>query len=782
MTLSKISLRNARRQTGDYLVYLVTVTLSAALIHAFNGLVFSQELIALSSFMEHLPTFIILASILVIAVMGWLIHYVTAFMLTRRSRELGTYILIGLEHGQVARLFFLENLAVGGGALVLGLLLGNLIFQVLRAITLSLFHAPYTFSLAVSPRAVGLTIVYFAAIYLLVLLKSRRRIQTMNIHDLIYYEKKNEEHFVKKGRNRRRLFTAAILSGIIGIPLLLAGKMPIILLGIACIVFFLYGFFLSFSSGVPAYFEKRPGKKYAGHALLLFRGLSSKLNTMGLTMATISLLFTVTLICDGMGMLFGALFQSRVDGSTCFDIFIGTEAKDGDVEDSETGISDSAVGAEYSTEGAGIPDPYADGSMAGGSMDGSSMADRSMADGSMAGRSMADRSMANAAIPAVSWDNAAVRPGKAAIDMAASAPGADIAVTCRNSSTASPFPGSIQNPESHMESAFPEFQPYLEYIRDEIPLRASMQYYIYRGENAQVTDYIDENAEYYAYYAYDPLMAYSDYAALREMLGYSQVTLEPGRYIVHCMEYLGSLMEDYSEVVSVGGNQLSPGGVYTEHFTQKLWDGNGRGFLLVVPDECLASRPVSHSVYGAMTGDPLTQEQDDWLEEIHENCNGGSAGLSHFSTGYLTLMTKTSLAREYAAMSACTIFPLYYLALILTMASATILTVQQLDESARYRLQFTLLRKLGMDRREMAQALRKQFAIYYAMPALPPLLISIPFLCAMSRNFEPGTITGSAQLAGILGTALGLFFLIYFLYILMAYSSLKRSVLPGWHR
>lgn len=699
MTLSKISLRNARRQTGDYLVYLVTVILSAALIHAFNGLVFSQELMALSSFMESLPVFIIMASILVICVMGWLIHYVTAFMLTRRSRELGTYILIGLEHGQVARLFFLENLAVGGGALVLGLLLGNLIFQVLRAITLSLFHAPYTFSLAVSPRAVVLTIVYFAAIYLLVLLKSRKRIRNMNIHDLIYFEKKNEEHFVKNSRNRRKLFTAAILSGIVGTPLLLTGKMPVILLGIACILIFLYGFFLSFSSGVPAYFEKRPGKKYTGHALLLFRGLSSKLNTMGLTMATISLLFTVTLICDGMGMLFGALFQSRVDGSTCFDIFIGAEAKDSEAGGSDAGITDSAAETDYSTDGA---------------------------------------------------------------DIAASA-----------------FPGSIQNPETHMESAFPEFQPYLEYIRDEIPLRASMQYYIYQGENAQVTDYINENAEYYAYYTYDPLMAYSDYAALREMLGYSEVSLEPGHYIVHCMEYLGNLMDDYEYVVSIGENQLSPGGVYTEHFTQKLWDGNGRGFLLVVPDECLTSRPVSHSIYGVMTSQPLTQAQDDRLEEIHENCNGGSAGLSYFTTGYLTLMTRTSLAREYAAMSACTIFPLYYLALILTMASATILTVQQLDESARYRKQFTLLRKLGMDRQEMSQALRKQFAIYYTMPALPPLLISIPFLCAMSRNFEPGTITGPAHLAGILGTALGLFFLIYFLYILMAYSSLKRSVLPG---
>ena len=47
----------------------------------------------------------------------------------------------------------------------------------------------------------------------------------------------------------------------------------------------------------------------------------------------------------------------------------------------------------------------------------------------------------------------------------------------------------------------------------------------------------------------------------------------------------------------------------------------------------------------------------------------------------------------------------------------------------------------------------------------------------MGHTFEPGTINGPGQLIGILGTALGLFFLIYFVYILMAYSSLKKTVL-----
>ena len=42
-------------------------------------------------------------------------------------------------------------------------------------------------------------------------------------------------------------------------------------------------------------------------------------------------------------------------------------------------------------------------------------------------------------------------------------------------------------------------------------------------------------------------------------------------------------------------------------------------------------------------------------------------------------------------MSAMVVFPLYYLALVLTMTAATILTVQQLSETDRYRGQFALL-------------------------------------------------------------------------------------------
>lgn len=112
------------------------------------------------------------------------------------------------------------------------------------------------------------------------------------------------------------------------------------------------------------------------------------------------------------------------------------------------------------------------------------------------------------------------------------------------------------------------------------------------------------------------------------------------------------------------------------------------------------------------------------------------------------------------------------------MTAATILTIQQLSESEHYRRQFDLLRKLGMDRGEMSKALGTQLGIYYALPAVPPLFIGIPFILNLANATEPGVMVGLSSPPAIVAIALVLFFLIYSIYILLAYTSLKRNVLP----
>lgn len=649
MTLSELSLRNAKRQAQDYMVYFVTVVMAAALLYSFNGLVFSQEIITLSKGISVLPLMIVLASVVVVCIFGWLVAYATRFMLLRRGRELGLYLLIGLENRQLARLFFLENLAVGGCALVLGTALGGLFYQAFRAIVLALFGLPYAFSFGFSLPALGLTVLYFALIYLFALRRSRKYIRRANIHDLIYVDRANEGMVIQTGNVRRWMFSFSIVLGVAGTCLLMAGGAILGITGAGCVIAFLFGFFLSFASGVPAFFDRRPARKYRGQSLLVFRTLTAKLATMGVLMATISMIFTTTLISEGAGLVFRGLFAGRAAENACFDLYIGA-AGDGPVS-----------------------------------------------------------------------------------------------------------------------------QDYFDFIQDNISVERELHYCVYQAEDSRVMDYVERMGEdYHRYFDRDPVLRYSDYAALRAIAGYPPVELKPGEYLIHCRAYLEKHLTGYTQPISLGGASLIPGGVHAEHLLQNYDTGNGARYILVVPDEVAEDLPVFHHAYAAKTAQPVTEAQFDVLCDI--NYRLGEQNL--LEPSYDEIHTKASEKAEEAAQTVLVVFPLFYLALALTMTAATILTIQQLSETERYKRQFQLLQKLGMDRREMARTLRNQFAIYYVLPAVPPVLIGAPFILHLASAPEPGVMVGMSSPGIIVTISLGIFFLIYAIYILLAYTSLKRSVLP----
>lgn len=588
MTLSKLSWRNAQRQARDYLVYFVTVVMAAALIYAFNGLVFSQEIAALSTQMRNLPLMIVLASLAVVAVVGWLVSYTTGFMLTRRSRELGTYLLIGLEPRQVARLFFLENLAVGAVALALGLVAGN----------------------------------------------------------LLYLDRQNEGVVIQQRRRRQGTFVLSLVLGVAGALLLMAGGLVLGLIGGVCIVLFSFGFFVSFASGVPAFFARRPGLKYRGRTLLVFRTLTAKLATMGVLMATLSLLLTATFLLEGTGLTFQGMLRNRSEQASVFDLTIRYEVA------------------------------------------------------------------------------------------------------------------------QHGEG-------YRDFVAREVPVAAQWDYPLRQGEGTQVSDHLAaETREYVPYFDFDLVLAQTDYNALRALKGLDPVDLGAGGYAIQCADYLWEELQGYAQPLSMAGHTLALTAVVGEPLANCLWESANFGYVLVVPDAVAAALPVECRTLAVMTTQPLSQETFQALRQVQRQYNQADPDY------YDSVASRVDREEEYAATSTMTVFPLFYLALVLTLTAAAILTVQQLSETARYRQQFTLLRKLGMDRREMVQALRRQFAIYYTMPAVPPVLIGVPFTLNLGQGVEPGTMVGQYRPDLLALLTLALFFAIYLLYILLAYHSLKRNVLP----
>jgi hypothetical protein len=267
-------------------------------------------------------------------------------------------------------------------------------------------------------------------------------------------------------------------------------------------------------------------------------------------------------------------------------------------------------------------------------------------------------------------------------------------------------------------------------------------------------------------------MAYSDYAKLRQMLGYPIVDLPDGEYIIHCMPFIEPILENYSEDIAVNDSVLhSNRQLYTETFSQYMWDGNGNGYILIVPDEVATAQPISHRIYGAMTVAPVDETVYEGLTAIRDKQDRSIHG-------YESIYSKAAVRSDHASMYAIMVYPLLYLALVLTMVAASILTIQLLSESSRYKHQYTLLHNLGIEHRDMESSFFRQFALYFTMPTVPPIIIAVPFTLALVTTTDPGVINGDAHTWSIIGLALGLFFAIYLVYMIAAYRSFRKSVLP----
>ena len=113
----KLALRNVRRSFRDYGVYLLTLTFGVCLFYTFSSLDGQGAMIYLTQsqnpMAQVIQSCIDVFSVFVAVVLACLILYADRFLMRRRKRELGTYLLLGLSQGQVSLLLVLETGLIG---------------------------------------------------------------------------------------------------------------------------------------------------------------------------------------------------------------------------------------------------------------------------------------------------------------------------------------------------------------------------------------------------------------------------------------------------------------------------------------------------------------------------------------------------------------------------------------------------------------------------------------------------------------------------------------------
>ena len=328
---SKLALRNVRRSFRDYGVYLLTLTFGVCLFYTFNSLDGQGAMILLSKsanpIVESILMLMDVFSVFVAVVLACLILYANRFLLRRRKRELGTYLLLGLSQGQVSRLLVLETGVIGLVSLAAGLALGVLASFGMSALTLSLFELDASALLALnfSPRAAGKTALYFGIIFLLVMALSGVQVSRARLIDLIHGERKNE---VLKPRP----LGVSVLQCLLGVACLLTAYAILLTFGMALSIalpvlcFPMLGLgtlgtlliFRSLSGFVLKFIQSRPGLYFKNLNMFTLRQWISRVHTTYLaqTVVCILLLLAIGITASSLGL--NSTLSAMTDHDTVF--------------------------------------------------------------------------------------------------------------------------------------------------------------------------------------------------------------------------------------------------------------------------------------------------------------------------------------------------------------------------------------------------------------------------------------------------------------------------------
>ena len=142
-------------------------------------------------------------------------------------------------------------------------------------------------------------------------------------------------------------------------------------------------------------------------------------------------------------------------------------------------------------------------------------------------------------------------------------------------------------------------------------------------------------------------------------------------------------------------------------------------------------------------------------------------------------MVRDNLIPETRYLLSTLIFPCFYVGLVFLCVALTVLSVQQLSDSANYKFRYSVLKKLGMNRQEIGMVILKQLACYYLCPVFLACAIGGSVSVFMSGKFIFYTGIHSAVIY-YFGLTFLLFFGVYALYFITTYVSFRRNVDGGF--
>ena len=364
MTTIKLSFRNIKKSFKDYAIYFFTLILGVAIFYVFNSIESQTVLLDVTEstyeVIDMMTTMLSAASVFVAFILGFLIIYASRFLMKRRNKEFGIYMLLGMSKRKISMILFFETILIGIISLVVGLGLGVLLSQLMSMLVANMFEADMTkYQFIFSQDACIKTLIYFGIMYIIVMLFNAINVGKCKLIDLIQTSKKSE---TIKLKNPLLCTVVFILSAIaLGYAYyMVTGGInetvktpedilkPIVIGAISTFFIFwsLSGLILKIVMSMKNLYVKRLNA-------FTFRQVSSKINTTVFSMTIISLMLFVTICVLSSSLSLKNSMTANLDELAPADIQLTISVKDDDWLDqgyNEKQIENSKLGVRKTLE------------------------------------------------------------------------------------------------------------------------------------------------------------------------------------------------------------------------------------------------------------------------------------------------------------------------------------------------------------------------------------------------------------------------------------------------
>lgn len=364
MTTIKLSFRNIKKSFKDYAIYFFTLILGVAIFYVFNSIESQTVLLDVTEstyeVIDMMTTMLSAASVFVAFILGFLIIYASRFLIKRRNKEFGIYMLLGMSKRKISMILFFETILIGIISLAVGLGLGVLLSQLMSMLVANMFEADMTkYQFIFSQDACIKTLIYFGIMYVIVMLFNAINVGKCKLIDLIQTSKKSETIKLKNPLLCTVVFILSVVALGYAYYMVTGGinetiktpediLKPIVIGAISTFFIFwsLSGLILKIVMSMKNLYVK-------GLNAFTFRQVSSKINTTVFSMTIISLMLFVTICVLSSSLSLKNSMTANLDELAPADIQLTISVKDDDWLDqgyNEKQIENSKLGVRKNLE------------------------------------------------------------------------------------------------------------------------------------------------------------------------------------------------------------------------------------------------------------------------------------------------------------------------------------------------------------------------------------------------------------------------------------------------